>query len=160
MKTLVLLQSPIEEEIVKGLNEDTTKVTPEKFSSFQNIVQLLGLVLLLVIILFAAYYTSRFIGKMKLGQLKNSNFDVIDSYRISQGKLLQIVKIGKKYIVISVGKENVNYITELQEADLVFKDTGSGGKTAQRQSFRQIIDNMKGVKDNTSSQSEEDTFTK
>jgi flagellar protein FliO/FliZ len=142
---MVLLKNTTEEAIVKGLNENTTEVKPEKFSSLDNIVQLLGLVLLLVIILFAAYYTSKFIGKMKLGQLKNSNFDVIDSYRISQGKLLQIVKIGKKYVVISIGKENVNLITELDESDLVFKETHSDGKTAQKQSFRQIIDSIKKV---------------
>jgi flagellar protein FliO/FliZ len=145
MKTLVLLKNTTEEAIVKGLNEKTAEAAPEKFSSFNNIFQLLGLVLLLVIILFAAYYTSKFIGKMKLGQLKNSNFDVIDSYRISQGKLLQIVKIGKKYVVISIGKENVNYITELDETDLVFKETVPNGKSTQKQSFRQIIDSMRKV---------------
>lgn len=143
MKTMVLLLNTTEEAIVKGFNEKTTEAAPQKFSSLDNIGQLLGLVLLLVIILFAAYYTSKFIGKMKLGQLKNTNFDVIDTYRISQGKLLQIVKIGKKYVVISIGKENVNYITELEEGDLVFKETHPDGKPVQKQRFRQIIDSIR-----------------
>lgn len=139
MKTMVFLQSTREEEVVKGVNEMVNEATPEKFSTANNLLQLLGLVLLLVIILFAAYYTSKFVGRMKLGQMKNSNFTVIDTYRIAPGKLLQIVKVGKKYIVISVAKDHISYLTDIDESELSVKDLSA----VEKKSFRQIIDSIR-----------------
>ncbi len=143
MKAVVLLQSTTEEEILKGLNEKATLNQPERFSTSNNLLQLLGLVILLIIILFAAYYTSRLIGRMKMGQMKNSNFHTIDTYRIAPGKTLQIVKIGKKYVVISIAKDNINLITELAETDLEFQ----AQVPADRKSFRQIIDSIRNLKE-------------
>lgn len=143
MKALVLLQSTREEEILKGVNEKVAEAAPEKFSTTNNLVQLLGLCLLLAVILFAAYYTSKFIGKMKLGQLKNSNFTVIDTYKIAPGKMLQIVKVGKKYLLISVAKDSINFISDLNETDLFLKESIQ----AEKKSFRQIIDSIRNSKE-------------
>ena len=143
MKTLVLMQSTREKEILNGVNERVAEAAPEKFSTANNLGQLLGLCLLLAIILFAAYYTSKFIGKMKLGQLKNSNFTVIDTYKIAPGKMLQIVKAGKKYLLISVAKDSINFITDLDETDLFLKES----IPTEKKSFRQIIDSIKNNKE-------------
>lgn len=141
-ETIVRLQDSLEDEIVKGLNEDVPQAAPEEFTTFDNVLQLIGLCLLLVIILAAAYYTTRFVGKVKLGQLKHSNFEVIDSYRIGQNRMLQIVKIGNKYIVIAIGKDSINYITELNEAEIVAREVPEGPK----QSFKQIFEKIKSNK--------------
>lgn len=143
MKAFVLLQSTREEEILKGVNEKVAEAAPEKFSTTNNLVQLLGLCLLLAVILFAAYYTSKFIGKMKLGQLKNSNFTVIDTYKIAPGKMLQIVKVGKKYLLISVAKDSINFIADLNETDLFLKESIQ----TEKKSFRQIIDSIRNSKE-------------
>lgn len=143
MKTKFILVSTREEEIVEGLNKSVNESAPQSFSTTNNVLQLLGLCLLLVIILIAAYYTSKFVGRYKMGQLKDSNIQVIDAYRISTSKMLQIVKIGNKYIVIGVSKDNITYITELDEDEVLTHDTYEGEK----QSFRQIFDKLKGKKE-------------
>ncbi len=117
----------------------SSAMIPQGTSAYDSIPQLIGLVLLLIIILVAAYYTSRFIGGIKLGQMKKSNFQVIDSYRVTSNKVLQIVKIGNKYVVIAIGKDNINYITEIDEAEVVVRDSQQGEK----QSFKQILDKLK-----------------
>jgi flagellar protein FliO/FliZ len=108
-------------------------------STMDSFLQLVGLVVLLVVILFAAYYTSKFVGGIKLGQMKNSNFQVIDAYRISPNKVIQIVKIANKYIVIAIGKDTVNYITELDEAEVYIRETHTGEK----QSFKQTLEKLR-----------------
>ncbi len=143
MNAFVLLQSTREEKIVNGVNNRVAEAAPEKFSTTNNLVQLLGLVFLLALILFAAYYTSKFIGKMKLGQLKNSNFTVIDSYKMAPGKMLQIVKVGKKYLLISAAKDSINFISELEEADLFLKES----IRPEKKSFREIIDSIRNNKE-------------
>lgn len=115
-------------------------VEAEKISTFDNVLQLLGLVLLLILILIAAYYTSRFVGRYKLGQLKDSNIQVIEIYRISTNKMLQIVKIANKYVVLGISKEQITYITELDESQVLTHDA----KEEEKQSFKQIFDKFKG----------------
>ena len=139
---MVLSQSSQDEKLEK-VNKQVSEVPPDKFTTSDNLVQLLGLVLLLIIILAAAYYTSKFIGKFKLGQLKNSNFTVIDTYRISPNKMLQIVKVGNKYLVISISKDIVNYITELEESEVQLREAG----TKEKQNFKQILEKFKNNKE-------------
>ncbi|MDF2611844.1 MAG: hypothetical protein K0R92_3318 [Lachnospiraceae bacterium] len=112
-KTIVVLQETFD---INKLLEVTPTLTPEGtlpvgVSDSYNVSQLIGLVFLLIVILVAAYFTSKFVGGIKLGQLKDSNFTLIDTYRISPNKVLQIVKIGNKYIVIAVAKDTINVIT-------------------------------------------------
>jgi flagellar protein FliO/FliZ len=143
-KTMVLLQATIDE-----LNSATPTPTPAPdmagkvteglagtSSSLDSFWQLLGLVFLLIVILIATYFTTRFVGQVKLGQMKKSNFQVIDAYRISPNKVVQIVKIGNKYIVLGIGKDTVNYITELDEAEVLVRELHTGEKM----SFKQILE--------------------
>jgi len=136
IKAMVILQGS---DIVEKLNAEVPEKTNEGINTTDNVLQLVGLLLLLIVILIAAYYTSKFVGGIKLGQLKNSNFKVIDSYRFSQNKALQIVKIGNKFIVISIGKDTINYITELDETEILMKEINSKDKL----SFKQVLEKLK-----------------
>lgn len=139
MKTRVIFQKTQEDEIVKAINNAVSDVEPEKISTFDNVLQLLGLVLLLILILIAAYYTSRFVGRYKLGQLKDSNIQVIEIYRISTNKMLQIVKIANKYVVLAVCKDQITYIMDLDESQVLTHEA----KEVEKQSFRQIFEKLK-----------------
>ena len=140
----VVLQSTVEEKIINELNSNSTEIAPKEYSTVDNLVQLLGLVLLLIIILIAAYYTSRLVGSVRLRQLNCSNFKVIDSYRISSNKLLQIVKIGSKYFVIAITKDTINLISELDEADIITNEVSDTRiKQLDKLNFKQILDKVK-----------------
>ncbi|NLO10747.1 MAG: flagellar biosynthetic protein FliO [Clostridiales bacterium] len=143
MNTTYILLSTTEESIVDKVNKASSEATPEAFSTTNNVLQLLGLVLLLIVILIAAYYTSKFVGRYKMGQLKDSNIQVIEAYRISTNKMLQIVKISNKYVVIGISKDNITYITELDESQVLTHEIKEGEK----QSFRQIFEKIKGKKE-------------
>ena len=136
---MVLLQGKVSDLI--GTPTPSPDGTPFQagLSTRDNFMQLIGLVFLLIVILVAAYFTSRFVGNMKLGQMKNSNFTVIDSYRVSPNKLLQIVKIGNKFVVIAIGKDTINFITELDEAEVYIREVNAGEKL----NFKLILDKLK-----------------
>ncbi len=142
-KTIAILQGKIDLEKLNEAIPTTTPTThtpiPEGLSTFDSFSQLIGLVFLLIAILIAAYFTSKFVGGIKLGQLKNSNFKVIDSYRVSPNKVIQIVKIANKFIVIAIGKDTINVITELDEAEVLIKEDHIGEKL----NFKQILDKLK-----------------
>lgn len=143
-KTIVILQGILEELQVTQAPEETNDLVGtigSAGSTLNNFMQLIGLVFLLIIILIATYYTSRFVGGYKLNQMKNSNFQVIDNYRISQHKMIQIVKIANKYIVIAIGKDTINYITELDEAEVVMKEMNND----QKMSFKATLDKLRNI---------------
>jgi flagellar protein FliO/FliZ len=143
MRDIIILQSQQGAKIIDELNNATNEAAPESFSTTDNVLQLLGLCLVLIVILIAAYYTSKFVGRYKLGQLHNSNIQVIEIYRISNNKMLQIVKIANKYIVLGVNKDQITYITELDEGEVLTHEVKEGEK----QSFRQIFEKLKGNKE-------------
>lgn len=141
-KTWVLLQATINETYIDGLNESVSKQATRDFSTSNSFLELLGLILLLGVILVATYFTTRFIGKYKMGQLKSSNFHVIDTYQISQSKMLQLIKVGNRYIVISICKDTITYITEIEEAQVITKDDLGENKL----SFKQAFENLRNKK--------------
>ncbi len=143
IRTMIKLQSTSDKELLDKLKNTTSDTVPEKISTWDNILQLLGLFIILILILIAAYYTSRFVGRAKLGQLKNSNFQVIDAYRISANKMLQIVKIANRYVVLSICKDQVTYIMELDENDVLTHEVIDQDK----QSFVRIFEKIKGKKE-------------
>ena len=94
-------------------------------SALEGVVELIILIIIFVIIIEATYYTTRFIGRFQNNQLKTSNFEVIEGFRISQGKHLAIVKIGSKYFALALGKDEITVITELSEDEIIHKDNNS-----------------------------------
>jgi flagellar protein FliO/FliZ len=149
-KVCVILQKIVDEvnniSPTPSINLNTAGEAAEKTipsgSAWDSFIQLIGLVIILILILIATYYTTRFVGNVKLGQMKNSNFKLIDAYRISPNKVVQIVKIGNKYIVLGIGKDTVNYITELDEEQVTVRDY----QTREKVSFTQLLDKIRNNK--------------
>lgn len=93
-----------------------------KTSELSSGWQLVGVIILFLFILGATYLTTKIVGGVKLNQIKNSNFHVIETYRITQNKYLQLVKVGTRYLVLGISKDNVNFITELTEDEILNLD--------------------------------------
>lgn len=107
-------------------------------STIENVMQLVGLIVLFVLILAATYYTTRWIGKTSLGQGRSKNISVIETYKISQNKFIQIVKLGEKYIAVGISKEHIEYLTELDPEQLVFQEMNGLEQT----DFKSIFSNL------------------
>ena len=127
------LASKLNSELI---DDNVPKITS---STSESVWHLIGLVLLLIVILIAAYYTTKFVANAKFGQLRTSNFKLIDSYRIAPNKMLQIVKVANKYLVLAVSKDSVEFITELEEVEVMVRDT----RSIEKQSFKKILEKIK-----------------
>lgn len=78
------------------------------------------------------------------GRSFNKNLRIIETISVGNNKMISIVEAGTKYIVVSIGKDDVNYLTELKEEelkDLSFKDPQS--MTQNTESFSAIMDKLK-----------------
>ncbi len=116
----------------------------------ESITQFLTVILVFVLVLVLTYLTTRFVGSYQKTRALTRNFEVIETYRITNGKYLQIVKIGKKYVVIGIGKDDITNICELSEDDIKPIPESSGQSF---ESFMSILEKAgarigKGNKDN------------
>lgn len=87
-------------------------------SSLNSFLQLLGAILIFLFILVITYFTTKWVGGFQKTQMKGGNLQVIETVRIANNQLLQVVKAGEKYLVIAVSKERVTMLTELPAEQL------------------------------------------
>ena len=92
------------------------------FSALSSFFKLIGLLILLIVLLFAASFVSkRYAGAMS-GKKYAGNIKIIETYPIGQGKMIQIIQVGKKYIALVQTKDSVVFLTELTQEDLLIKE--------------------------------------
>lgn len=77
--------------------------------------QLFFLVIIFIIILFMAYYCTRWIAGSKLRFRKNSNFEIVESISVGYQSTIQIIKVGEKFLLIGVTKDNISFLSEIEK---------------------------------------------
>ena len=106
-------------------------------STVQSIFELIGLIVIFAVVLIVCYYTTKFVAGRQLVQKRLGNFEVIETFPISQNKYLQLIRMGEKYIVIAVSKDTVSYITELNEEEVC--SVQSTNSTLTGKSFMEVL---------------------
>lgn len=112
------------------------------YSRLSSFAQLITLVVIFVFVLLLTYVSTRWMAKLQKNQHKCSNIQVMETFRISNTKYIQILKIGAKYIVIAVCKENVTFLTELKEEEL---DIEHLTRSMPELTFQEVFQKVKGV---------------
>lgn len=90
-----------------------------------GIAQLFTVAVLFIIVLVMTYFTTRFIGNYQKGHMSGDNIQVIDTMRLSQSKLIQIVRTGDKYFAIAVCKDTVTLLGEIDKNEIVVRSQGN-----------------------------------
>lgn len=102
----------------------------------QNFLQVLSLFIILVGILFATYYVTKWIAKSGSIQNQAKNIKVIETFKIAPNKYIQIIRLGNRYYSIAVTKEQVTFLTALEEEQLDFSVSEKNGKAM---SFKELF---------------------
>lgn len=112
-------------------------------SGTDSFLQFLTILLLFVFVLGITWATTRWIAKIQKGQMLNgTNLEVVESMHISGNKYIQIVRAGKKYLVIAQGKDEVHFLAELNEDEIIVKDSAENSEI----SFSKVFDKIKDLK--------------
>ncbi len=113
-------------------------------SSLDNFVQLITVLIIFVFVLILTYFTTRWMAGVQKGRSFNKNLRIVETIHVGNNKMISIVETGKKYIVVSIGKDEVNYLTELSTDDLKdFSFMNSENTKVQPDTFAEIIDRLK-----------------
>lgn len=111
-------------------------------SHVKSLVELIGVLVIFVFVLVITYLTTRWMGGFQKARLKNKNLSLIETIGVGNNKTISIVEVGKKYIVVAVGKDSVTLLTELKEEELKDFSFMEEGMT-QSGNFQEILSKLK-----------------
>ena len=112
-------------------------------SRIEAFAQLLTLLIIFIFVLAVTYYVTRFVGDYQKNKLSGSNINILETMRIANNKYIQIVKIGSRVFAIAVAKDTVSYLCELDEDELIYKESSSGKMLINNDNFKEILEKFK-----------------
>ena len=112
-------------------------------SRIEAFAQLLTLLIIFIFVLAVTYYVTRFVGNYQKNKLSGSNINILETMRIANNKYIQIVKIGSRVFAIAVAKDTVSYLCELDEDELIYKESSSGKMLINNENFKEILEKFK-----------------
>ena len=92
------------------------------FSALSSFFKLIGLLIFLLVLLVVASFVRKWYAGAMSGKKYAGNIKIIETYPIGQGKMIQIIQVGKKYIALVQTKDSVVFLTELTQEDLLIKE--------------------------------------
>lgn len=87
-------------------------------SSLDSFVQLITVLVIFIFVLIITYFTTRWMVGIQKGRSFNKNLRIIETISVGNNKMVSIVQAGEKYLVVSIGKDEVHYLTELKQEEL------------------------------------------
>ena len=101
-------------------------------------VQFLTVLVIFVFVLMITYWVTKWTAGYQKGQTANANMEILETIRLSNNKLVQIIRVGRKYLAVAICKDTVTMLTEIPEQDLVFSDKNF----SKTQGFKEILEKM------------------
>ena len=87
-------------------------------SSLDSFVQLITVLVIFIFVLIITYFTTRWMAGIQKGRSFNKNLRIIETISAGNNKMISIVQACEKYLVVSIGKDEVHYLTELKQEEL------------------------------------------
>ncbi len=113
-------------------------------SGLASFFRLVGVLLIFVFVLVITYVSTRWIARYQRGMNANKNIQVMETFRITNNKYIQIVKIGKVCLAIAVCKDTVSVLCQLEEEDLEWKPDSNDPVSGMHENFADILSKLKG----------------
>lgn len=88
---------------------------------FNMLGQFFFLIFLFALILFGAYYVTRWFGRFQYQNYQGSNIKVLESVVIGSQKMLQLIQVGNHIYLIGISKDHIAYLTEIEKEAIQIK---------------------------------------
>lgn len=112
--------------------------------SMESFVKLISVLLIFVFVLVITYFTTYWMSGIQKRRTFNKNLKVIETISVGNNKYISIVEAGTAYLVVSVGKDEVNMLTRLNKdelKDLSFENMDNS--MIKQDSFQNILNKFK-----------------
>jgi flagellar protein FliO/FliZ len=112
-------------------------------SSFESFLQLLWVLLIFVFVLAVTYFALRWMGKYQKTHSRTQYLAIIETIPAGSNKMISIVQAGTKYLVVSIGKDEIRLLAELTEEEFVRLPNACGEGSTSQGNFQDILNNLK-----------------
>jgi len=124
--------------------------------TLDSALQLIGVLVIFVFVLVITWLTTKWMANFQRGRTTNRNLNVIESTRVGTNKTINLVKAGKKYFVVSAGKDEVHLIGELSEEDLTDFSFQNPDYGTPKESFSNMLSKFRNVTPERQDKDEQD----
>lgn len=87
-------------------------------SRADSYAQFMTVLVIFVFVLALTWFVTKWIAGYQRGKGTNANMELVESFRLSNNKYIQIVRIGSKYLALAVCKDTVTVLTEIPEEEV------------------------------------------
>ncbi|MDD2972117.1 MAG: flagellar biosynthetic protein FliO [Lachnospiraceae bacterium] len=115
-----------------------------QYSSLNSFAELLTVLIIFIFVLVITYCCTRWMANYQKGKTFSRNIEVIETYKITTNKYIQIVRTGEKYLAIAVCKDTVTFLTELEKEQISVQEDPQG--TLSGIPFKELLEKAKGLK--------------
>ncbi len=92
-----------------------------------SFLQLCTVLIIFVFVLAVTWAATKWIANVQNGQAaQGGNIEVIETYRLTANKYIQIVRAGEKYLAIAICKDTVTMLAEIPAGQIRLADKPAG----------------------------------
>lgn len=111
-------------------------------ASLDSFVQLLTALLIFAFVLVLTYFTTKFTAGYQKEKMKSANCEVVDTLRLSNNKLVQIIRSGNHYYSIISCKDTVTLLGEVNPEEITIPKVEQNFQV----NFQDILEKAKNFK--------------
>ena len=105
-----------------------------------SLAEPITVLLIFLLVVFLAWYSARIVARYQKGAASaKGNIEVVDAYRLSQSQVIELLRIGDRYVAVALCKDGVTRLGEWKqgeiELELTEKTAGESGIN-----FRSFLD--------------------
>lgn len=78
-----------------------------------SFLQLLTLLFIFIFVLGITWFFTRWMASLQRGKIFGTNIEVVETYKLTVNKYIQIVRTGDKYLAIAICKDTVTMLAEI-----------------------------------------------
>ena len=108
-------------------------------------------------VLLVTYLTTRMIGNYQRQTMKGHNFELIETFRLTNNKYVQLMRIGEEYVVIAVCKDTVTMMCKVDREGIVLPEEDDKKPVlpdTDVKTFSEMFEKMRNKEDNDDGQEE------
>ncbi len=98
--------------------------------------------LIFIFVLCLAYYLTKVVSVKRMQVLNTKNIKILEMVSLGVGVSLAIVEIGGKHLLVSISKDKVSLVTELDKDTLIFNEKGNSNYNFSEQ-FKKLLNKGK-----------------
>ncbi|MBR4530628.1 MAG: flagellar biosynthetic protein FliO [Lachnospiraceae bacterium] len=115
-----------------------------------SFAQLITVIVIFLVVLFLAWLATRFVSRIGgAGVSAGGNLEIVEAIRISQTQVVEILRVGERYVAVAVSRDHVDALGEWSREELGLKereDVQAAGGRPWKDGFQQILDKVTGKK--------------